>query len=328
MATITDDGFPTLQNVAKRLRPDGSVETDMADLMTKKTPMLEDIPWKEGNLPTGHRVTAVYGAPSPTWRRLNEGIKPTKGETVQFDETCGMLEDYSDIDVRMADLNGNRAAYRLTEDTIKIEGFGQEVARAFLYENALNSPERMHGLSPRYTGANGTQTKDYVLLKGTRSGVNAESIWLINWDPEHVFGVFPKGSVAGLRKRDLGERTLTKADGSQLQVLTTHMAQDAGLCVRDYRRVIRAQWDPDDAAFADDKKTMYLLIQEMLDSVYDLGPHARLYMSRTSRKKLNAQVASNNLNVLETINLNGRRVPEFMGIPIRIEDSLVPESAL
>lgn len=328
MATITDPGFPTLQNILKRLRPNGSVEGDMVNLMSTKKPTLEDMPWVEANGPDGHRVTAALGAPPPSWRKYNEGVKPTKGESVQWDESCGMVEDYSDIDLALAERNGNRAAFRESEDKIKLEAFAKEVVRAVFYENATTAPERLHGLAARYTGESGSQTEDYVLKKGTRSGSNCESIYLINWDPDTVFGIYPKASVAGVHHRDLGERTLTRPDGTQLQVLTTHFKQQAGLCVRDYRRVVRAQWDPDDATFADSAKSMYLLLQEMMDVVHDLGPNARFYMSRKSRAKLNAQLASNSANFLEYISLNGRRVPAFMECPIRIEDTLVPETAL
>ncbi|HWV38850.1 MAG TPA: hypothetical protein VN033_10290 [Vulgatibacter sp.] len=327
MPILTDPGFPTLQNVTKRLRPDGSVENDMANLATKKVPTLEDIPWREANNGTTHKITATFGAPPPQWRTVNQGIKPQKGDSFQWLETCGLVEDYSDIDPEAA-AGTSLAEFRKSEDDLKVAEFGKEIVRAIFYENATTAPERIHGLAPRFTGANGTQTKDYVLLKGTRSGINCESVWLINWDEETCFGIYPKGSMAGLSQRDLGERTLTKSDGSQLQVFTTHFKQKPGLAVRDYRRVIRMQWDPDDAAFADDKKSMYLALQEMLDAVYDLGPNARLYMSRRSMAKFNQQVAANNLNVLQWLELNGRVVPNFRGVPIRVEDTLVPESAL
>ncbi len=35
---------------------------------------------------------------------------------------CGMLETYSEIDKALADLNGNTAAYRLSEDRAFLEG--------------------------------------------------------------------------------------------------------------------------------------------------------------------------------------------------------------
>ena len=76
MATLVDGGYPNLVNITKRMKPDGSVETMMADTLSKELPMLEDMPMVEGNLPTGHRITAVNALPSPTWRKLNHTITP------------------------------------------------------------------------------------------------------------------------------------------------------------------------------------------------------------------------------------------------------------
>lgn len=327
MPTIVDDGFPTLQNVLKTLAPDGSVETDMAEVMTEKLDILDDIPWKEGNLPTGEQITAELALPTPTWRMYNQGIKPTKGETEQYVETCGMLEDYSDVDRDVANFNGNAVAYRARQNRIKIRSFSKELARALFYESAATNPERVHGLATRYGGVTGYRAGAYVLPKGTLSGVNCRSVWLINWDFDTVYGIYPKGHQgAGLSNRDLGERTLTKADGTQLQVLTSHLQQKCGFAVADYRRIVRMQWDPDDAAFADSAKGMYLALQEMLDTVFDLGPNAAIYMDRVSAKKLNAQMASNSVNFLEYVEAGKRRVRTFLGTTLRITDALVPES--
>ena len=63
MSTVADGGFPNIVNITKRMKPDGSVETMMADTLSRVLPLLEDIPWVEGNLPTGHRITAVLAAP-------------------------------------------------------------------------------------------------------------------------------------------------------------------------------------------------------------------------------------------------------------------------
>src|SRR5436190_10241112 len=129
MSTITDSGFPTLLNVAKRLAPNGSIATDIAEILNKELPLLEDMPWKEGNLPTGHRVTSRTGLPSPSWRKLNQGLDPVKSETAQYDESTGMLEAFSKVDAALAALNGNTVAFRASEDKAFLEGFSDEVER-------------------------------------------------------------------------------------------------------------------------------------------------------------------------------------------------------
>jgi hypothetical protein len=331
MATYTDPGYPTLQNILNRMRPDGSIETDMIDLMSKKMPLLEDMPWKEANGMTGHLITSVNSLPTPQWKELNKGIDATKGNSVQFTEACGMLEDRSDVDVKVAELNGNAAAFRASEDKIKLESFAQTLETAVLYENAMTNAARIHGLSSRYVATTGYTASSYVLKPGTNSGSNCRSIWLINWNEDKCFGIYPKASMGGLKREDMGKRYVRDQNSKDLLVYTTQFNWDVGLAVADYRYSCRFQWDPDDSAggFADSGKGLYLGLQDMIGTVYDMDQtKARLYMDRTSAKKLAAQLASNSANFLEYIELGKRRVPSFMGVPIRITDSLVAESAI
>lgn len=328
MATLTDTGFPTLQTVVNAMQPDGKI-AHVVNTLTKNLAILEDIPFIEGNLPTGHLVTNQSALPAPTWRKLNQGVAPTKGETLKYEESCGMLEAFSHVDVDLANLNGNAAAFRATQDSAFLEGFNQEAARAIFYESAATNAERIHGFEPRYHASTGYTSSSYVLPKGTLSGTNCESIYLINWDPGKVTGIFPKASQAGLAVHDMGIQRVLDASSNPFRAYVTHYQWKMGLAVMDYRYVVRLQWDPDDSTnFPDSGKSMYLGLQEMLDQVYNLLPSARFYMSRTSAKKLDAQLASNSQNFLQWVDLNGRRVRTFMGVPIRVTDALIGESAI
>src|SRR2546428_4578065 len=185
MATLTDVGFPNLANIMSRLDPDGSGAL-VANVLSKKNRFLDDIPWKEGNLPTGHKITqTVNTLPSATWRQLNKGVAVTKGETTQYTESCGILEDLSEIDERTLELNGGRE-YRLSEDNIKTEGISQQLATAIFYESTSSNPERIHGLSPRYPATSGYTSSPYVLA-GTNAGVNARSVWIVTWGERKAY---------------------------------------------------------------------------------------------------------------------------------------------
>src|SRR5512142_904688 len=135
MSTLTDTAFQNSLNVARRFDPDGSVAA-IAELLSKAgDDLVNDIPWQEGNLPTGHRITTRTGLPSPTWRKLNQGLDPVKSETAQFDETCGILEAWSRVDVDVAKLNGNEEAYRSSEDEAFIMSLRQQLGTAVFYES-------------------------------------------------------------------------------------------------------------------------------------------------------------------------------------------------
>ena len=118
---------PTLGDLAKRLDPDGNIAM-IAELLQQTEEILDDMVWKEGNLPTGHRTTIRTGIPEPTWRKLYGGVQPTRSTTAQVTDNCGMLEAYAEVDKALADLNGNSAAWRLSEDRAFIEGLNQTMA--------------------------------------------------------------------------------------------------------------------------------------------------------------------------------------------------------
>ena len=62
MATIGETVL-TLADWAKRLDPDGRVET-VVEMLSQTNEILADMLWLEGNLPTGHRTTVRTGLPS------------------------------------------------------------------------------------------------------------------------------------------------------------------------------------------------------------------------------------------------------------------------
>ena len=138
----------TLADFAKRVDPDGKVPS-IVELLSQSNEILQDMLWMEGNLPTGHRTTVRTGLPTVAWRLLNQGVQPSKSTTAQVDEQCGMLEAWSEVDKDLAMLNGNTAAFRLSEAQAFIEAMNQEMASTLFYGNAGLAAEEFTGLSIR-----------------------------------------------------------------------------------------------------------------------------------------------------------------------------------
>ncbi len=327
MSTLTDTGFPTLANWAAAQDPNGTIAR-VANLLSKKNPILDKIGWMEGNLPTGHRITTSNTTlPSGSWRSLNAGVSAVKALTAQYDESCGILEAWNKIDVALANLGGNAAGYRAIQDDLVTAGIGQQFATAVFYESTSTNPERIHGLAPRYGSTTGT-TGSYVLV-GTNAGSNAQSVWLITWEPGKIYGIYPKGSQMGLQKKDLGQQVVTDSNSASFLAYMTQLVWQCGIAVEDYRYAVRGQWDPDDAAYADSDRGLYLLMQQMADTIFEKTPNTAFYMSRTSMKKLRAQLASNDANFLSQVVYPGRgQIDTYLGIPIYVEDALVAETAI
>jgi hypothetical protein len=238
MATLADT-HPTLLDLARRTDPDGSI-ADIVEIMNQTNEVLDDMVWQEGNLVTGHRTTIRTGLPTPTWRKMYGGVQPTKSKTAQITDTTGMLEAYAEVDKALADLNGNTAAFRLSEDRPHIEGMAEEIAQTLFYGNEGTEPEAFTGLSPRFNAKTSANNSDNV-VDGGGSGTDNASIWLAVWGPNSGFGIVPKGSKAGLQMEDKGQVTIENIDGAggRMEAYRTHYRQDAGLTIRDWRYFVR-----------------------------------------------------------------------------------------
>ena len=232
--------YLSLLDWSRRVGPDGSID-DIAELLSQCNEVFKDMLWRESNLPTGHKCTVRTGLPSGTWRSLYGGIAPTKSTTAQITDGVGSLEGLSQIDVDLAQLDGDVGGTRMSEDNAFLEGMSQQMATTIFYGNSSTSPTQFTGFAPRFntvttsTAANARN----VLNAGGTASANA-SIWLIGWGDETCFGIFPKGSKAGLVFEDRGDINFAyDANNNPFRVYTSWFQWKAGLVVKDWRYVTR-----------------------------------------------------------------------------------------
>ena len=228
----------TLHDWAKTLDPNGS-PARIFEISEEVNEIVQDAMFKEGNLPTGNRTTIRAGYPTPTWRKLNYGVQPTKSRSVQVDDTCGMLEAYSEVDKSIADLEGNVAAFRFNEAKAHIIGMNEAFADTLFYGDTATDPEKFMGLAPRFndtTADNGDNIIPGVAVSGS---TDCFSIWLIVWGDMSAHCIFPKGSKAGLVHEDKGQVTLEDSASGKYEGYRDHFKWDVGLTVRDWRFVVR-----------------------------------------------------------------------------------------
>ena len=237
MATLSVKN-PTLADLAKVTDPDGSI-ADVVEILNQTNEILTDMTWLEGNTTTGHRSSIRSGLPSPTWRKLYGGVQPTKSRAVQVTDTCGMLEDYAEVDKALVDMAGDPAAFRLQEDRPHIEGMNQEIASTIFYGDEAIAAEEFTGLAPRYNDLSAANGDNIIDAGGT--GSDNASIWLCCWSPLTGHGIVPKGSKAGITTEDKGNVTIENADGAngRMEAYRTHYRWDAGLTIRDWRYFVR-----------------------------------------------------------------------------------------
>lgn len=331
MATL-GAGILTLTDWAKTRDPNGNT-AKIADLLSQSNEILEDMVWQEGNLPTGHRVTVTTSLPAPSWRRLNEGGNATKGTNAQFDEHCGMLDDWSEADAKLAELNGDLNAFLLQHAKPHIEGMSQEFAQTLMYGNHLTDEREFTGFMPRYATIANTEGQNMIDAGG--AGADNSSILLVGWAPGKCYGIFPKGSAAGLVHENLGKvtvQTSTSLGTGRMRAYQSHWMWDGGLCIEDWRFAVRIGSIDISTLVADGAGSTVKLLEYMLKAIHRLptmsGIRPAFYMNRTIREMLDIQ-AMNKTNLLLNIGMEeGKAKTTFRGIPLRTVDQMTELEAL
>ena len=316
---------PTLADFAARLDGADKVVADIVEILGEENEVLQDMTFIEANEYTSHRTTVRSGLPVGTWRKLNYGVQPEKSQTVPVRDTMGMLESYAEVDKSLADLNGNSASWRLSEDRAFVSGMSNTQARSLFYGDSSIDPEKFMGLAPRFSSMAAENGQNIIDAGGT--GADNTSIWLVVWGPNTVHGIYPKGSKAGLQNKDLGEVTLTDANQGRYQGYRTHYKWDTGLTVRDWRYIVRiANIDVSDlkADFTTGGANLVDLMIQATELIPSFGNGRPVfYMPRKLRSTLRRQIlGSKNVNLtFDTV--EGKRILMFDEVPVRRTDAIL-----
>jgi hypothetical protein len=325
---LNPQGSLTLSDWAKRLDPDGKVPK-IVEMLTLTNEVLADMAWQEGNLPTGHRSTVRTGIPSVAWRKLNYGVPQGKSSTAQVDDTCGMLEAWSTVDKDLAILNGNTSEFRLSESFAFVEAMNQQMADTLFHGDTDKDPEKFLGLLPRFpkiTGS-GATVRNTLDAGGT---TNLTDIWFAVWGPNTGFGIFPKGSTAGLTHEDMGLETVLDGASQPYRGYRDHYQWKAGLCIRDWRYFVRIA-NIDTAALKAGTGTQAstaatwvpnLMIKAMATVPALSVGRPVFYMNRTIKTYLQIQAFQKSLTAVRTDAALGQFQTSFDSIPMRTVDAI------
>lgn len=330
--------WPTISVLTKQLGPDNKL-APVAELLNETNPILDDMPFIEANETTSHTHVVDATLPEGTWRKLNYGIKPAHGTTAQVSDTIGLLEGRAECDLVLARMSQDVAKFRMNEDRRFLEGINQQMADMFFYGSDVTTPEGFLGLAPRYDTlgqpankpAANTQGMDHVLDMGGTTADKQSSIWLVGWGENSVFGLYPKGSPAGLERQDLGEIDLRDADGGVFRGYATHYRWQPGLGVKDWRYIVRIA-NVEVAAIIDEA-AINAIIDNMIDATNAI-PHLGscrpvFYMNRQVRSRLQkAMYRKSNLalNLSEVYGV--KNVMNIDGIPLKTSDALLSTEAV
>lgn len=320
--------YPTLSDVVSRANADGRIDQDIVEMLKETNEMLEDMVMLPANGVTEHVTTVRTGLPAVTWRKLNYGIKPSKSKTKKVKDSLGSLEALATVDKALVDLNGNTESFRVSEESAFIESMTQEMQETVIYGDTGVDPEKFMGLQSRFNDKNAETAANVIDAGGTTSGKLA-SMYLVCWGPKTAFGLYPKGTVAGLEMRDLGEEPAYDEDGGEYRALKTHYKWNMGLCVRDWRYIVRianidlkslkVRPDPDKA---EDGKCLVDLMTTALEKIPHPMGRMAFYCNKDVRTFLRKQIryAANVHITMDEV--AGKGVVSFDGVPVRRVDAL------
>ncbi|MGB9154425.1 MAG: major capsid protein [Alphaproteobacteria bacterium] len=336
--------LPNLVDHASLLDPQGKVPT-VAWMLAQANPILKDMIWQEANASTSHEVTLNTSLPQGTWRQDNQGVPASKGTYGKAKFGIGQITDYSQVDRTQARLMGNIEKYRWTMDQSHIEGIGQQIASAIFYSNEATTPAQITGFSPFYSSLETAtlQTAKNVINAGG-SGNSNTSIWRVDWGDHTCFGIYPKGSQAGLIYEDKGEfRQLYDQYGNGFEGYTSYFEWMLGLALMNWSYVGRiCNIDTTTAGLAgttppDLNSLMIQLASKITTSprrmfgITDVdapgdpmpGTSPTWYCNRTGRAGLDIQAIRNPNVLISLTEYAGEPTEMWRGAPVRACDSIL-----
>lgn len=319
--------FPSMLDHAKRMDPSGKLAV-VVEMLESNSPAMKDAYWMEGNLPTGHQTTQRSALPAPTWRLLNQGVAPQKSRTAQVVDTCGMMFDYSVVDEDVAMLNGNTAEFRLSEDAAFIEAFTAEAEVGIFRHSSLATPQKFHGLAPRFASTSAYGGSQIVSCEASPSGADQTSMWLVGWGPRATAVIYPKGSFLGIEHKDMGLRPWPDADGLMFNAFVTNWKLKMGLAVQDHRRVARVA-NIDTSSI--DVTTM-TLINATIAALHKVKKGGAVkyvwYCNRTVSTILHKMAANNfKANPVIMSEVGGQPLMTLHGLPVHETDAILDTEA-
>jgi len=319
--------YPNLLDVVSAKTPQGSVDRDVAEMQHKVNPIASDMPMMEGNMETGHQGIIRTGIPTPAWRKLNYGVLPTKAQRKKVVDTCGIIEDWSEIDEEVYNIDGGGAAFLADEASTHIEGIAQTVANTLFSGDTATDPEKFLGLEARFDDLSAGTSANIISAGGT--GADFSSMWFIAWGKNTLTGIFPKGQNGGLEVKNLGLETKEDASGSSnrlMRVYRTQFKRRLGLHMKDWQGIVRIANIDVSEAIAGTIDMVDLMIQAFYTVPLRLRQSAmnQVFYCNPSIKRalvLKAKADTSSQLTIEKLE-NGVPLLSFWGIPVKEVDAI------
>lgn len=323
MATLNHD-VPNILDISTRYTSDGK-PLPIAEILTKRKPVFEDIPWVESNTTNGHRMAVETQLPEAVLRKINAGVKPSTGGASNITEATAEFASLGQVDKTLAELSGNVNDFRVQKNGRHIEAIGQKFEDQFFNGSAV-TPEGFVGLKERYASLTGPLARQVINAGG--SGSDLTSIWVVGWGMDTVHGIYTKGTQAGIVHEDYGVDLVDDGAGGKFPAYRDWFKLHAGIAVQDPRAIVRiANVDVTGLKAKPNPNTetsLYNLLIKATHRVRRASGIQRLaiYANDGVYEWLDVQASNSDMLALKHDELDGRPVTTFRGAVIRETDSL------
>lgn len=332
--------YITLRDVNSGRKPDGSMDTDIVEIMAQENPVLQDIPWRECSKGREDFTTIRTGMPKATLRMFYEGVVGSKSTKKQVANTCCTVSTALEVDMRLYKQTRDKEAFLSDEQRTHSDVVGQGVARLLWYGDTKDDPRGINGIFrtlSEYAPASSTDDKqaNFYVLNGGGTAGSLRSISLVGWGNKSVHGLYPQGTKMGIEVGELKEtyRTVKNPDDSTGNLLMgiQEMNWDAGLVCRDFRYMGRIANIDLAAAFNATGVPDYTeMLRRLVCRVKAEGVNQRFYMCRMMFEVLSVQFGRKTQeNAIKYPDLMQKLDGSLLGIPVSFNDALnVDEKAV
>ena len=319
-------------DVKNRLLGDKKTIGRTIEFMRQSDPFMDDMGWVECNSGENHESKYRTSLPSAHFRMVNDYIPRGKSTTQKQIDTTGSIEAWSEIDAEFIDgtaAEGRGAEIRIDESKATIMGIGNASAQMMLYGSLAEDPRAFDGLTTRYSRLSDDKERiGYNVINAGGTGTYNTSIWVVNWSPQTIYGIYPKSGTVGVKREDFGRTIDKNSDGDGRPVYQDYYTRKLGLCIEDWRSTVRiANIDVTDlgteAAAAD-------IIDLLTDAFYKIpnavrsidGVNPVIYCSTAVAAALTKQ-SQKKTSPIVIDNSHGKPVKSFWGYRIKECDAIL-----
>ena len=172
---------------------------DVAEVLRKATPIVNDVPYVAMNKKVKHVVTMRSDLPKVYYTKANEATPASKTAIENREFVASHFESKSVMDQKVAEYGGKDrvAQNRLNEAEGHIQACAHELADLILYGSPVTDPKQVPGIMHILSSLSATEPTSKQIVDAGGVGSDNASILFVSWGPKKVYGIFEEGTQIG-----------------------------------------------------------------------------------------------------------------------------------